>query len=59
VLLSLLAMLGGFLLSLSVFGSREAVCRWSDAASSHEVAIILALVAVPLAWAIRRSLHKD
>ena len=55
----LFASLGGFLFYASLFGSDKKVEKWSDAASSHEVAALLVLVAFPIAWAIRKAFCSD
>ena len=36
------------------FGSRESVEKWAGATSTHVAAVILMLVAFPIAWAIRK-----
>jgi hypothetical protein len=59
LLVGLLASLGAFLIYASLFGSHEAVEKWSNAASSHEAAVALVLIAFPIAWAIRKVFHRD
>jgi hypothetical protein len=54
IILGLLLALGALLLLASVFGSQKTVDKWTDAAGSHEVVALLALVAWPLAWVIRK-----
>jgi hypothetical protein len=55
----LLASLGASLFCASLFGSDKKVEKWSDAASSHEAAALLILVAFPIAWAIRKTFRSD
>jgi hypothetical protein len=53
------AFLGCLFWYWAVFGSDTAVEKWSDAAGSHEAAAVLILVALPLAWAIRKAFSTD
>jgi hypothetical protein len=58
-LVAFLASLGAGLLCASLFSSDKNAEKWSDAASSHEVAALLLLVAFPIAWAIRKVFPSD
>lgn len=53
------AFLGCLLWYWALFGSDTAVEKSSDAAGSHPAAAILFLVALPLAWAIRKASRTD
>jgi hypothetical protein len=50
----LLAAPGAGLTCASFFSSRESVEKWAIASSTHWAAVLLILVAFPVAWAIRK-----
>jgi hypothetical protein len=52
--LGVLLALGAFLVLVSFFGSQRTVDKWSTSAGAWEAALLLVLVAYPLAWAIRK-----
>jgi hypothetical protein len=54
VMLIALLSTGSALICAALFSSDQNAEKWSDAASSHEVAALLILVAFPIAWAIRK-----
>ena len=53
------AFFGCLLWYWALFGSDAAVEKWSNVAGSHEAAAVLILVALPLAWAIRKAFRID
>ena len=55
----LFVILGCCMLLVSVLGSRTRVEKWSDAAGNHEVSIVIFLVALPIAWLIRKFIRGD
>ena len=59
LLVAFLISVGAGLLYASFFSSDKIAEKWSDAASSHEAAVILILVAFPIAWAIRKVFPSD
>jgi hypothetical protein len=52
-------LLGCCMLFVSVLGSRRLVEKWSEASGNHEVSIVIFLVALPIAWIIRRVIRGD
>jgi hypothetical protein len=52
-------LVGAGLVYASLFSTDENAEKWSDVASSHEVAALLILVAFPIAWAIRKVFPSD
>ena len=58
-ILGFLVALGAGSIYASFFGSRESVERWAGASSTHVAAVILMLVAFPIAWAIRKVFSSD
>jgi hypothetical protein len=58
-LVALLVLFGGGMLYVSLFSSDQNVDKWSDAASRHEVAVLVFIVALPVAWAIRKVFPRD
>jgi hypothetical protein len=59
LLVGFLVSIGAGLLYASLFSSNKNAEKWGDAASSHEVAALLILVAFPIAWAIRKVFPSD
>lgn len=60
LLVGAFAFLGCLFWYWALFGSDTAVEKWSDAAGSHPAAaVLLLLVALPLAWAIRKAFRTD
>ena len=57
--IALLALLGAGLLCAAFISSDQNAEKWSDAASSHEVAAVLLVLAFPVAWAIRKVFPSD
>jgi hypothetical protein len=58
-LAGLFVLLGCCMLFVSVLGSRRLVEKWSEASGNHEVSIVIFLVALPIAWIIRRVIRGD
>jgi hypothetical protein len=54
LLVACLAFIGAGFVYASIFSSDQNAEKWSDAASSHEAAVLLILVAFPIAWALRK-----
>jgi drug/metabolite transporter (DMT)-like permease len=54
-----LVLLGGGLLYASFFCSDRNAEKWSDAASNHEAAALILVLAFPLTWAIRKVFPSD
>jgi hypothetical protein len=59
LVVALLVLLGAGLVFASIFSSDQNVEKWSDAASNNEVAVIVLIVAFPVAWAIRKIFPSD
>ena len=53
------ALLGCCMLLVSVLGSRALVDKWSDAAGNHEASVVVFIVALPIAWLIRKVIRGD
>jgi hypothetical protein len=58
-IVTFLVALGAGSMYASFFGSRSNVEKWADASSTHMVAVLLILVAFPVAWAIRKVFPSD
>ena len=58
-LVALLVLFGGSVLYVSFFSSDQNAEKWSDAASRHEVAVLVFIMAFPLAWAIRKIFPSE
>lgn len=57
--IGLFAFLGCCMLFISVFGSGRLVDKWSDAAGTHEASIVVFLIALPIAWVIRKVIRGN
>jgi hypothetical protein len=58
-IVAILALTGAGLLFAAFFSSDHNAAKWSDAASNHEVAALVLVLAFPVAWAIRKVFPSD
>jgi hypothetical protein len=58
-IVALLALTGSGLLYAAFFSSDRNAERWSDAASNHEVAALVLVLAFPVTWALRKVFPSD
>ena len=58
-IVAFLVALGAGSIYASFFSSRSSVEKWAIASSTHEAAVLLILVAFPVAWAIRKVFPSD